>query len=454
MSVTPAYGSPKILVIPVWFNDSNTIISIEKREQVREDIQTAYLGTNEEAGWRSVKTYYEEESHGKLTLNGTVSDWYEENAKYSTYGPEQSGLTKTTQLVEKATKWYFEQNPTEKRTDYDSDADGYLDGVMLIYAAPNYSHTSNQYKNLWAYCYWLFNENYKNTFNPGPNVFFWASFDFMYSANKMAERTGLNSSIRYASGDTSHSNVDTHTFIHEMGHVFGLDDYYDYSGQYSPAGSFSMQDQNVGGHDPFSSFALGWGQAYIPTESMTLYIKPFTQSGEMIILSPSWNKTYDSAFDEYLIIEYYTADGLNELDTTYAYCGSSPTGSQERGIRLWHVDARLAKYNSFAGAFELANTVNPAAASPASLMFSNTYEGEYADYHLLHLIRNKTTTPFNSKTPLRSEHLFKLNSAFNMSTYASQFINSSLLNNGKSLGYSFSVDSLRSEYAKITITKA
>ena len=87
-------------------------------------------------------------------------------------------------------------------------------------------------------------------------------------------------------------------------------------------------------------------------------------------------------------------------------------------------------------------------------MFSNTYEGEYADNHLLHLIRNKTTTPFNSKTPLRSEHLFKLNSAFNMSTYASQFINSSLLNNGKSLGYSFSVDSLRPEYAKITITKA
>ena len=73
-----------------------------------------------------------------------------------------------------------------------------------------------------------------------------------------------------------------------------------------------MQDYNVGGHDPFSSYALGWGKAYIPAESMTINLKPFATSGEMILLTPNFNK-YNSPFDEYILLEYYTPTGLNQL---------------------------------------------------------------------------------------------------------------------------------------------
>ena len=67
LSTTPSVGEANILVIPVWFTDSSTYISASNKENVREDIHAAYFGTNEETGWRSVKTYYEEESHGALT---------------------------------------------------------------------------------------------------------------------------------------------------------------------------------------------------------------------------------------------------------------------------------------------------------------------------------------------------------------------------------------------------
>ena len=460
LSRTPSVGNAKILVIPIWLTDSKNYIAVENKDTIRNDIANAYFGTNEETGWRSVKSYYEEESQGRLTLDGTVSEWYTDTNSSSTYGPESSGLQKTTELVSKATKWYFDNHGSESKRDYDCDGDGYLDGVMLIYGAPNYSHLTNgnSKKNLWAYCYWLQDTSVKNRFNPGANAFFWASFDFMFGSNIMASHCGISSSYKYASGDTAHMNIDAHTFIHEMGHMFGLNDYYDYSGQYVPAGGFSMQDQNVGGHDPFSSFALGWGQAYVPTESVTIYLKPFTQSGEMIILSPSWN-SYNSAFDEYLVLEYYTADGLNDLDSTYNYCNVSPTGSRQSGIRLWHVDARLAVFKGYDTSgdpiFEYANTTNPSsAAGGVTLLMSNTYEGDYADYHQLQLIRNKKTTSYNSQTKFKAEHLFKQYDTFTMSDYSKQFVNSTKLNNNKSLGYSFTVETIRDEYAQITITKA
>lgn len=441
-------------MIPVWFTDSNNFIAVENKDIVREDIRKAYFGSNEEIGWRSVKTYYEEESHGKLTIDGTVSEWYSENASYNTYAAE-SNLSNTVDLVVKATKWYFDNHTTEKRRDYDEDGNGYLDGVMLIYGAPDYSAMNNNKKNLWAYCYWVQDTSANSRFNPGANAFFWASYDFMYGSNIVTSHTGLSN---YHSGDTSHVNIDTHTFIHEMGHMYGLDDYYDYAGQYLPAGGFSMQDQNVGGHDPFSSFALGWGKAYVPTESMTIHLKPFDATGEMIILSPNWN-TYNSAFDEYLILEYYTPNGLNKHDTTYQYNGAYPTGTTEYGIRLWHVDARLNVYTGQVDSsgnpkFTPANTTDPASASnKVALMMNNSYQGTNKDYNLLHLIRNKTTTTFNSKTKFTGSHLFKAGSSFDTTTFNKQFVKSTTLNNGKALGYSFTVSSVLSEYATITITK-
>ena len=471
MSCTPSVGKANLLVIPVWFEDSSSYISPSKRELVREDIQSAYFGDETNTGWRSVKSFYEEESLGRLTIGGTVSEWYECGRYSSSYGTdpasETSGAPKTSALVKTATDWYFENHSGDARTNYDQDGDGYLDGVILIYASPNYDTLKNDNDNLWAYCFWIQDPSVQRPANPGVNVFFWASYDFIYGSGNATLRTGHT----YHAGDTNHCILDAHTYIHETGHMFGLEDYYDYSSyKYQPAGAFSMQDHNIGGHDPFSSFALGWGKAYVPIETTTIDLKPFSTSGEMIILTPSWN-SYNSPFDEYIILEYFTPQGLNTLDCTYKYMATSgkdyPIGPVEYGIRVWHVDARLL-YTTTGEWNANKVTTNPKqAASRVAIMMSNTYAGggadsyisllgsSYANYNLLQLIRNNSSTTYKpAKTDFfNSSALFKANDTFSVSKYSRQFVKGTTLNNGLDLGFVFTVNACNNTYASISITK-
>ena len=473
ISVTPSTKKPKLLVIPIWFSDSGNYININSRDKVRADIDAAYFGKETDTGWQSVKTFYETESIGALTLNGTVSEWYEVGKNTSYYAIDKpnddSGAPKTSDLAVSATDWYFSNHPSDSRRTYDSDADGYLDGVMMIYAAPDYTLLGNEnYDNLWAYCYWIQDTAQQSSSNPGANAFFWASYSTMYGSEVIGARTG-NSNTKYAGGDTSRCLIDAHTYIHEMGHMFGLEDYYDYSSyDYSPAAGFSMQDANVGGHDPFSSFALGWGKAYIPNSSVTIDLQSFVKSGEMIILSPSWNAG-NSAFDEYLILEYFTAEGLNAFDTTYPYMKSAkksyPTATKNSGIRLWHVDARLLYSKSGDWSPSYVTTNPKESGGRVTLMMSNTYYdsksaeycsplgSSYANFNLLQLIRNDKTATYKPKNYLTDSDLFHMGDTFSMDSYKKQFVNSNKLNSNKTLGFTFTVNACNSAYASITINK-
>ena len=484
ISSTPALGTTKLLVIPVWFNNSDDFIDLSKREQVREDIEKTYFGTTEDTGWNSVKTYYEYESHGKLTITGTVSNWYECNKSYANYA-DDSDVSKTTILVKNAIDWYFTNHTDKKKTDYDCDSDGYLDGIMLIYAAPDYQAFNRpMYTNLWAYCYWIQDKTVKKVSNPGANAFFWASYDFMYSSSRARNRAGSN----YGNGDTSHVAIDAHTYIHEMGHMFGLVDYYDYTKQYDPAGGFSMQDQNIGGHDPFSSFALGWGKAYVPVDTTTIDLKPFSTSGEMIILKPNPSSYNFSPFDEYLILEYFTPTGLNEFDCRYKYMSSQgkdySMGSMTPGIRVWHVDARLLYPETlFGGKYRYRQdyvTTDPTFSNTygVTLMMSNTFYTNgggneyisplgqsYADYSVLQLVRNSTDYTYKvqckSSNAFSAASLFTFGDTFSMAEYNKQFVNSRIADGARigqfdtqeDLGFSFTVNGTMEEFASITITK-
>lgn len=457
ISNTPTIGSPKLLIIPIWFTNSDNYVKSSYRNTVKEDIRLAYFGSNEETGWRSVKTYYSELSKEKLQLSGTVSSWYECGNKSSYY----SSSSLTSELVSEATDWYFKNNTSDKRSNYDYDNDGYLDGVMLIYAAPDYSVTKSTNTNLWAYCHWIQGRN-PNKLSPNPNVYFWASFDFMYGSNVVASKTGKN----YAGGDTTYCNLDTHTYIHEMGHVLGFTDYYDTSDTskyeaYTPAGGFTMQDYNVGSHDPYSVLAAGWATPYIPLKSVTINLKPFQTSNEMIILTPEWNSS-NSPFDEYIIIEYYTPDGLNEFDTKNAYKQKYPTGSSKSGIRVWHVDARLTHYISSSSSYSTQLTSDPTVGLVYHAMSNTSHDGDhvsplgesYYSFNLLQLIRNDKKETYRMSDFFSDESLFYAGDTFKMETYSSQFVKRSKLNSGKSLGWSFSVAALTDESATITLTKA
>ena len=438
MDNCPLVGNPKLLVIPIWFNDSTDFINMDNREIVRDDIRKAFFGTNTETGWRSVKTFYEEESKGIMSFDGTVADWYETNESYINY---ISGYDTTETLVDKATTSFFNSH---SRKEYDTNNDGYLDGVLLIYAAPDcdnlgYENTNN----LWAYTSWLQTAPFATS--PVPNVFFWGSYDFMYSAGMDSyEKTGETA---YGRGDTRHCKVDAHCFIHEMGHVLGLSDYYDYSGQHSPAGGFSMQDYNVGGHDAYSVISYGWANPYIPTETTTITINDFQSSHDVILLA---NHEVDSPFDEYLLLELYSPTGLNEHDSEYTYNDRYPTGPKNVGIRLWHVDARLAVWTNRGWSSTL--TSNPTVGNVYHAT-SNTYS-DYTglalgkDYNLLQLIKRDGVGEM-----LSNGALFYVGQSFRMSDYSNQFVKSQRMNNGENLGWTFTVGALDNTSAAITVTK-
>ena len=448
-SSCPTSGDVKLLVIPVWFSDSDSFVSTSSKDNIRSDIETAFFGTKEQTGWHSVSSYYEEESKGLLHLTGTVSEWYSPTNISASDASSYSNTAQAT-FVKNTVKWYFDNHSGDSRTNYDYDGDGYLDGVMLIYAAPDYSCYSSFTSNMWAYCFYVQQTSLKNPSNPGVNAFFWASYDFLYGSNRAYNRTGGN----YHSGDTSNCLIDGHTYIHEMGHMFGLEDYYDYSQSTSPIAGFAMQDNNVGGHDPYSTMAFGWSDPYIPTETCEITINDFQSSHDLILLSPNWN-SYNSPFDEYLLLELYTPTGLNKFDCNYQYQGRYPQGPDMVGIRLWHVDARLYTMNN-------KFTTNVNNSSPFYTAFNNTYKTEEEDEHgrnsfsyslsgnddyqrfnMLHLIRKDTSKNFTSKTDLSTADLFVKNSVFNMSDYSSQFYkNNGRLNSGVSLGWSFTVKNI------------
>ena len=470
--VCPSVGSVNLLIIPVWFTDSSTYVTTAKaKNQLIQDIEIAYLGTNEENGWRSVKTYYEELSNNKLTVNGKVSDWY--NCGFSIRDAGTHDVV-TNSIVVDSVDWYFANNPTENRKLYDSDNNGYLDGVVLIYAAPNYISLGNDnYSNLWAYCYWVGEENH--TSNPIPNTYFWASYDFMYNKDKARNAVGTS----YGYGDTRYCAVDSHTYIHETGHMFGLNDYYDYSSNYAPAGNLTMQDCNVFSHDPFSTMALGWADPYvINDEDAEVTIGTFQKTKDLVLLTSSWNDI-GSPFDEYLLFELYSPTGLNEFDCKHTYMNSSVyKGVNEVGIRIWHVDARLVRCNETKkiGGYDYPVCYTKDFTSDCYDVgtygicdaFTNTYDDEdygsvlgskYDDYNLLQLIRCDTTYGIHrdGRDSFSTTDLFK-NGSYGLTNYSKQFINSSPLkfNNATNLDYNFKIEisgSGEDATAKIQVVK-
>ena len=254
-----------------------------------------------------------------------------------------------------------------------------------------------------------------------------------------------------------------------MGHVFGLDDYYDYAHKGEWAGSYSMQDYNVGGHDPYSLMSLGWVKPYVPTYSTSITIKPFESSGDVILISPDFSS--NSAYDEYLLIELYSPTGTNERDSKHQYGSSYPIGPSKVGIRLWHVDARLLKItksqrqSKTVEYYNIVNTIDPTEGKYIVGCSNTTYvEGqketneycslasELRDYKLLELIRRNDYKAGQVKNAVSNDDLFKAGDSFSASQYTGYFGNGRL-NNGSRINWTIRVDALSNDEATITVLK-
>ena len=431
-SILPNSGNVKILVIPVWFNDSNKFFKESQKDQIIEDIKYTMTGNRPNTELSSVKQYYETQSYGAITMDITVSEFYSSSTSYKDYTDSESNYKANNDniLATDAIKWYFENNTNDKFAEYDLNNDGFLDGLILLYGS-NYYGTDSVGNASYAF----------ESTNYGNEKYLYNTFAFcpiggLYGLAKKEPTTQLLSS------DLSESYArdfrsSARTIIHEMGHMFGNKDLYEKASndKYTPAGGFVMQDNNVGGHDPHHTNTIGWSEPEIYASSdyelgdkITVHLSDFQSTGQNIILTNKWNSS-NSLFDEYLIIELLAPTKLNEFDSKAIYMNSI-----ESGIRLWHANSLLVDY--YNGGTYTSKIISGQTYELASSNYD--YENKY---DILHLIRNNPNEQYNTTSGVNMDNvLFKEGDAFDMETFKSQFINENKLDNGDKLGWEFAVE--------------
>ena len=443
VTALPLEGELNSLVVPVRFDDSTDYIT--NFDNVVSDINDCFFGNETKMAWRSVKSYYEEESFGKITFNGKVTEIFDTHHNASYYA--ESGEGSFNSIKREVLDWYFTNHPEEDIKDYDVDHDGFFDGLNLVYLYPDYKSAKldgDEYGGFWGMVR-SSRDEVPDINKPVADRYFWTSYDFMYSKKDVAlARTGK--SDVYQGGDPE-MTITPRAFIHENGHMFGIDDYYSYTEDAYFAGHANMQTLNMLGHDPYSLLLWNWAEPYIPQISTTITIKDFQTSHDVILLSPEWN-LLDSPFDEYFLIDLYVPDsGLNYYDAKVApkrYTNEMDLDYLDQvGIRLWHVDGRLATKASAYKEF----TLDPTVGNIEKICDNSRGRGaealqDYDHFLELQLIRNKENYDYNTSGYLLKDEYFLEGDSFNMNDFSTQFVNGNKMDKGVDLGWSFTVEGI------------
>lgn len=405
----PSTGTYNALVIPVQFSgDTITQTQLDK-------LNKAFNGTSADTGWESVKTYYQKASYGKLNITFDVqpvcrmqySSSYYENL---TATDEQSGQEYKNGDNVILHEALAKLDSAIDFSKYDTNNDGCIDAVYLIYSAPV------DYKNadfFWAYVTWNGTDNqYDNKY---AYYYMFTGLDFMDDG----------------SANNGSMTINTETFIHETGHLLALDDYYDYdsnAGCNEGLGGCAMMDWNIGDHDAYSKIMMGWTDATVVNETQTITIKSLQKQGDVILIPLSFDNSY---FCEYLLIDLYSAQGLNELRSEH---GSIVLyGGAEYGVRIYHISSSANNpYNNNYGSFTDCNNSDTANA------LIKLVEADGGD--------SKFTDSDGYATVATESDLWKTGS-----TLGSVFENYTR-NNGDTVNFEISIDSVSAEQATITVT--
>ena len=431
----------KILVVPVQLNNGPVWTS-----KMLSNIYTVFFGPASETSWHSVSSFFAQSSYGKLNITGEVT---------SVLNVTQYSVSELNRLGSASDKVasIFEKSSivsSEKKREYDQDKDGFIDATIFVYSN-DYSTDSNSA--YWAWCYYT--ESSSNTTNPNVNNYMWASYSFM------------NDSYSEINGPTG---LEAHTYIHETGHLLGLDDYYCYDEDcpWDCAGDRDMQSYNIGDHNIYSKMALGWISPYVVTDSCEITLRSSALCDDAILIKDTWN---GSIYDEYILIEFYTPEGANAQDSLYRYDTRNKMYNYS-GLRIYHVDARLVQFQTdFQGSIISANYIDDFVNNGYCFVgASNSIDYQYLTkkqnpnnyLRYLHLIdkggRNTlqagtTASPRNNSIKIDAASTLWVSGDTFTATNKYFANGNNTFNDGSTVGYSVTVGEINGGTAKVVINK-
>ena len=315
----PTTGSPAVLVIPVQFSD----IKASTKGYTIEGIENAFLKDGV-TDYYSVYDYYYISSYGQLTLDITILDsWFttKYNSSYYANYYDSDGYFMGDQLIMDEALAYLAG--IMDLSDFDSDDNGIIDAVVFINCLDVGDDDFH-----WAYRYWNYymdKDGYYYEYDGvSANDYLWASYQFLQTTDNQ-------------NGEVTYDNVngmDTYTFIHEIAHVLGADDYYNTAYGSDPLDGYDVMDNMKGDHNAFTKINLGWittSRLVVTDDSVTLTLEDFSKNGDTIIIANNWDPDL-GAYQEYYIIMYYTNNGLNGNENGYF---------TRDGIVVYHINASL-----------------------------------------------------------------------------------------------------------------
>jgi len=414
-----------------WDNESGT--------KMLNDVNTMFNGLSAEdpttGVWESVASFYNKSSYGKLNLNFHVSNTIYHTGRAAKDQTSGNGLSAV--IAKEAFTEYKTNNKTDGK-EFDKDGNGIIDGVYIIYSAPDYQKNPDLNNQLfWAYVSWTGAS--ANIEQPVINHYMWASYDFIYESGK--------------------NKIDAHTFIHETGHMMGADDYYNYntSSKQMPMGGIDMMDMNIGDHNTWTKMEYGWVKPIYVNGNARVTIKSSQVQGDCIIINDSWNGT---PFDEMIVLELSTPTGLNWKDATYNLTSGRPKVYTAPGVKMMHVDARLmsglsssSPYYDHPKTSKMSTPHDIGAANTDSNKDLRNYTKEL--YYQIGVIqKGKEATMQTQGAYGDKSDLFVTGDYFRMDDYNDFFYHDEpKFNNGAKLGYEIYFESVTQEEATIVIQK-
>lgn len=294
----PSRGQINLIVILISFPDQAPKASPESAEQL--------IFSKNEIAAGSLADYFSEVSQGRVQISGKVYGWFEAAHPGNFYANSHYGHQPETfphnagGLVQEAIA--FAEKAGADFSLYDNSKQGAVDGLVVIFSGPG-GNAGKKRELLWPWLGHLSMDGAKPAFKNGVKI------DRYITVNEQNLRREPNF---------------VPAFCHELGHLFGLPDLYDWNAASFGIGKFGLMGIGVYGGgksfwpDAWSRVYLGWSEQVELTNSGSYKLGPAEKGAPVFKISTRKPE------------EYFLLENRQPLAKDYGLFG--------KGLVIYHID--------------------------------------------------------------------------------------------------------------------